>query len=318
MEKAIEQQKKRHHYVPQAYLRAFCNHTGHLRVYRKDEPAKVLPLTPNNTGHRRSYYAQPLSNGAMDNNTLENIFSDIEGKWPAIVEKLQEGQNINDSLLDLFQFMALQRVRVPASRDANEAKLAALVKTTFFQLHAEGKLPEVPDSLAGRLNEISVAIDPHRSIHAMVEDLDTEVVEVFDRVGLRAIRNQTDLPFLTSDNPVIWFDPSVPPADETPYAINKSGPVMLFFPVSPQVLIVGHTEAKERFSRYGLEYGEAPSAEWVEWVNLQVCRYAYETVYASKPGQEDLILAFADESPVYSETNKGLVFGPRPDKPKWD
>lgn len=318
MNKPIEQQKKRHHYLPKAYLQSFCNATGRLLVYRKDEPEKAIELTPNNTGHRRYYYSQPLSDGEVDNNTLENMFSDIEGKWPAVVEKLQAGQNINDSLLDLFQFMALQRVRVPASRDANEAKLAALVRTTFFKLHAEGNLPEVPDSLAGRLNEISVAIDPHKSIHAMVQDLDTEVIAVFDKVGLRAIRNQSELPFLTSDNPVIWFDPSVPPADETPYAIRESGPVMLFFPVSPQVLIVGHTEAKERFSQYGLEYGEAPSAEWVEWVNFQVCRYAYETVYASKPGQEDLILAFADESPVYSENSKGLVFGPRQNKPKWD
>jgi hypothetical protein len=34
--------KKRHHYVPKAYLNAFCDDAKKLRVYLKDEPDKVL------------------------------------------------------------------------------------------------------------------------------------------------------------------------------------------------------------------------------------------------------------------------------------
>jgi hypothetical protein len=30
--------KKRHHYVPKAYLRFFCDANGKLRVYVKDRP----------------------------------------------------------------------------------------------------------------------------------------------------------------------------------------------------------------------------------------------------------------------------------------
>jgi hypothetical protein len=32
-------------------------------------------------------------------------------------------------------------------------------------------------------------------------------------MGFYPMHNKTDVPFITSDNPVIWFDPSVKDAD---------------------------------------------------------------------------------------------------------
>lgn len=313
-------QKKRHHYIPKAYLNAFSDEKGRVRVYRKDEPLKSLHLSPDGTGHRRYYYSQPVPSGGTDNNTLEDAFSEMERLWPALVECMHRREDVNDSLEVLFQFMALQHVRVPASRDTSEAKLAAEVRATFLRLHAEGKLSPLPASLEGMLDHVAISIDPHKSLHAMVGVLNTVVSDVFGRVGLRAIHNATELPFLTSDNPVIWFDPSVDNDHHRPYALKKDGPVMLFFPVSPTMLILGHSEIKTDFSMRGLQYGEAPNADWVEMVNMQICRYGYEAVIARSKGQEDLILAFADESPVYSAAplDGGLVFGPRVPKPKWE
>jgi hypothetical protein len=41
-----------------------------------------------------------------------------------IVDQLHRRENVNDSLVEIFGFMALQRVRVPASRDVSEMMLA--------------------------------------------------------------------------------------------------------------------------------------------------------------------------------------------------
>lgn len=208
--------KKRHHFVPKAYLRAFANDKGRVLVYRKDEPQKVLAVAPDATAFERYYYSQPTPEGGLDHNRLEDEFSKLEGVWPPLVSALHKGENVNDSLLNLFQFIILQRVRVPAARDATEARLAGEVHQLMLDLTASGRLPPPPPELAGRLDAVVVSIDPHKSIHGMVDDIKA-AQWVFDNVGLCAIRNKTATPFLTSDNPVIWFDPSLPLADQEPY-----------------------------------------------------------------------------------------------------
>jgi hypothetical protein len=67
--------KKRHHYVPKAYLKSFCDDSGKLLVYRKDDPSKAIPLSPDNTAFHKYYYSQPLPDGGKDYNVLEDFFS---------------------------------------------------------------------------------------------------------------------------------------------------------------------------------------------------------------------------------------------------
>lgn len=112
--------KKRHHYIPKSYLKFFCDNAGQVRVYRKDDPCKVIQLSPDNTGFHKYYYSQPKPDGGKDHNALEDCFSKIEDKGQGIVDRLHRRENVNDSLVDIFQFMILQRARVPASRDAIE------------------------------------------------------------------------------------------------------------------------------------------------------------------------------------------------------
>lgn len=315
----MEQEKKRHHFVPKAYLSAFCNAKGRVTVYRKDTPAKAHPVDPANTGLERYYYSQPTPDGGQDNNRLENLFSTIETDWPPVVERMHRREDVNDALMTIFEFMALQRVRVPASRDATEARLATSVKKLLLQLHAAGELPPMPPALGGLLNEVGVSIDPHKSIHGMVGDLQQSVLKVFDRVGLCLVHNATGLPFLTSDNPVIWFDPSVPDEEQRPYEVSKDGPVRLLFPVSPTLLLMGSDEHKPTFARHGLLHTDAPDRDWVLRVNKTVCRYGYEAVYASEPGQEDIVLQHSAESPVHDPESPGrMTFGPRTKLPKWE
>lgn len=311
--------KKRHHYVPKAYLKAFTDDKHRVLVYRKDEPDKALYVDPDGTGFERYYYSQPTPDGGVDHNRLEDLFSKTEGLWPAVVERLCRGEDVNDSLLLIFEFMILQRVRVPASRDATEARLAAQVHRLMLDMVESGQLPPPPQQLQGLLDQVVVSIDPHRSIHGMVDDV-FAARQVFESIGLCALDNRTNTPFLTSDNPVIWFDPSVPVSELQPYAVSSDGPVMLLFPVSPTTVLVGTTEQKAGFSEHGLTYGEVPDEDWVFRVNLEVCRFAYKAVYASQPGGEELVQAFADVSPVWQQDGRGggLIFGNRQTKPKWE
>ncbi|WP_366946012.1 DUF4238 domain-containing protein [Polaromonas sp.] len=137
-------QKKRHHYVPKAYLSAFCDAEGRICVYRKDRAETLLRVKPDATQFRGYYYSQPIPEGGTDNNTLEDLFSTIEGPWPETVSRLQRRENVNDRLENIFEFMALQRARVPASRDGTEAALSEKVRATMVDMLQNGKLPLLP------------------------------------------------------------------------------------------------------------------------------------------------------------------------------
>jgi hypothetical protein len=187
------QEKKRHHYVPVSYLQAFCDEQGCLRVFRKVEAGRSLHITPDSIGFRRYYYSQPTPSGAVDNNGLEDTFSEtVESRWKPAIEKLHARQTDSDDVLELlFTFLALQRVRVPASRDVTEAKLADSAEGLLKVLNAEGGLPPLPLELVNNTGAVKVAIDPHQSIHGMLEALTGRVASVLERIGLvlgRAIR----------------------------------------------------------------------------------------------------------------------------------
>jgi hypothetical protein len=316
--------KKRHHYVPKAYLRSFCDDTGKLLVYRKDEPSRAIALSAENAALQKYYYSQPTPEGGTDHNTLEDFFSKIEEKWPVIVDRLHRRQDVNDSLEDIFQFMALQRVRVPACRDIAERMLSEATKAEVRVLDAAG--PPKPAGFEDILDHIEVAIDPHQSIHAMAHMV-RGVGQVFDQMGFAALHNTTGMPFLTSDNPVVWFDPSVPDTELQPYVLKPGGPVMLLFPVSPSLIIVGDSLGRDEFVANGWCAADLSKSHLAKVINRQICRFSYEAVYAHKAGHEKLIQKHAARSPVpqFNRVSAGngeiisfqMIFGKRERKPKW-
>jgi hypothetical protein len=318
--------KKRHHYIPKSYLRFFCDDTGQVRVYRKDDPCRVIQLSPDNTGFHKYYYSQPKPDGGKDHNALEDCFSKIEDKWPGIVERLHRRENVNDSLIDIFQFMILQRARVPASRDAAERIDGERMLAWARRLDAAGKLPPKPKGFEDILSRVEVSINPHQSIHAMVPMM-RGIGQVFGRIGFGALHNKTEIPFLTSDNPAIWFDPSVKDSDLHPYVLRPDGPIVLLFPVSPSLVIYGDSPMRDQFVSEGLVVADLSETGLVEAINRQVCRFGYQAIFAQEAGQKRLIEEYAGLSPTirFDRTGAGegeavffeMIFGKRERKPKW-
>lgn len=323
----MKMNKKRHHYVPKAYLRSFCDGRGRLRVYRKDDPQKLICQSPDNVGFHKYYYSQPSPDGSRDNG-LEDLFSKLEGRWPPLVDRLRRGDDINDpdSLGLLLDFIALQRARVPAVRDIVETTRAEEVMSTLRVMDATGMLPPKPPGHEDILHRVEVAIDPHQSLIAMKNLMDG-IDRVFAEIGLGALHNKTDIPFLTSDNPVIWFDPSVPEIEMRPYVWRPGTPLIFIFPVAPDCMIYGHSSMREQFASHGFGYGDLSDRKSAETMNRQICRFAYEAVFAQMGGQEALVHEHADVSPVLQTSRLpgaqgealffSYVFGPRKRKPKW-
>jgi hypothetical protein len=320
--------RKRHHYVPKAYLQFFCDADGKVHIHLKDDLARQIHQSPDNFAFHKYYYSQPLPGGGRDHDALENFFSQLEAEWPPLVKRLQRREAVDDDLDTVFQFVGLQRARVPAARDASERMAAAQLKADLLTLDAMGKLPPKPVEHPDILDSVEFSIDPHHSIHSMPARL-RAMGDVLDRVGLGVLHNKTSTPFLTSDNPVVYFDPRMGEEELRPYTLDRvGGTAVLCFPITPDLMLYGHSCKRDAFKRSGLRHGDLVKREMVDMMNRMTARFAYRAVFASAPGFESLVRCFAQKSPIVESTivqkdggtlvRHDSVFGPRQPKPKWE
>jgi hypothetical protein len=320
MDKGSANEKKRHHFIPITYLNKFADAEGKVFAYRKDEPESALHLAPDAIAFERYYYSQPLPEGGRDNNTLENFFGTIESTWNRLAVRLcstATGNFTSSEFVDLFCFLILMRVRVPAARDMVEVTLAEQVKATARLLDEQGKLPPKPEGLDDDiLNHLSVAIDPHMSLHAM-PDLARGFGIVLDHLDFEVLHNKTDVSLVTSDNPVVCFDPTVPEGRVLPYQVRPPhGSIELLFPIDAETVLCGHARLRRTGPR-SLGQAVLRDRQEVKRINRFMARFGYRFVFARDRSHEALIVRHSSTSPVI-DMLKGCVFGPRPTKPKWD
>lgn len=318
--------KKKHHYIPKAYLNGFTDSEGKLFVYRKSIEKHAFHQKPENVGFRNYYYSQPKEDGTRDHNTLEDHFSSYEAKWPPFVKRLRNGECVNDQLEFFFQFLTLQMSRTPATRDMIEHLLADSVREYAKELDRLGELPPKPKDHPDILDQAVVSIDPHKSIHAMAE-ISKGFGVLLDQLGFAVVRNNTGGNFITCDNPVIWFDPSTPNEQMRPHTIQPNGPILFYFPIAKDLAVIGTRDAKPHFSELGLYTGQDVTKSAVNTFNKLVARFAYEAFFSTEDIHLDLSNEFSGQSPTLETYNvigkNGLqlmyrrVFGVPRKKPKW-
>ena len=314
--------KRKHHIIPVTYLAGFTDQSGRLYQYRKDNPSSPQYNLPRELGHRRDYYSQPTPEGETDYNRLEDFFSILESEWTGIVSKMLSNEPLsqNDRMV-LFQFLYLTKARVPATRDAVEKMLAFHVKETGKSLEETGLLPPRPPELDGV--ELQVSIDPHKSIHAM-NDVAKGFSRIFDFTRLVIYQNKTSTHHLTSDNPIVYFDASVPEKEMKPYTLNSRN-VEFIFPITSTLVLHGHPSYSDTDH---LSYKTIHNSDTVRRYNRLISKFAYERVFSTTKADEPVIFRYANLSPVLNinihQMDKGKLvlseyeFGARIKLPKWD
>jgi hypothetical protein len=322
-------QKKRHHYLAQTYLEGFCNPDGKVCVYLKDRPGAPWWAAVNTIGFENYYYSQPTPDGGQDNNLLEDSFSSFENRWPDIVSKVESKDQLGEHFKDMLSFIIMHRVRVPTARDAVEATLAESVRMTARFLNDCGKLPAPPEGITfdDLDKHLVVSIDPHRSILAMT-DLATGVAKIIDAIGFEILENHTPEGFITSDNPVIYFDPTASLALLEPYNISRSRmDIEFMFPIAPRFLLWGHSAMACRPDRHAPKYQHIRDLAFVRRANALAVRFANRMVFSNEDRHQELVERYGRRSPVLSVTHlrtssgRGIrvqhTFSSSKPKPKW-
>lgn len=122
------------HYVPQFYLKKFCNSNSKLYVYDK-EKQNYFKATPKDICFEKNLYEYEANNSLLGGgkpilpNDIENIYADEEGKYSALLDTIinrmdkQINQNaliLNSDEVDLLiDFVANLIIRHPKSMDEN-------------------------------------------------------------------------------------------------------------------------------------------------------------------------------------------------------
>lgn len=116
-------------------------------------------------------------------------------------------------------------------RELIETTLAAQVRMTADRLDRTGKLPPMPPELKDVWSRMQVTIDPQKSREFIPQFLQSANM-LEPALGFEVLHNRTARPFITSDNPVSWFDPRVPEARRRPYYVNRADlRAELIFPI---------------------------------------------------------------------------------------
>lgn len=122
------------HYVPQFYLKKFCNSNSKLYVYDK-EKQNYFKATPKDICFEKNLYEYEENNSLLGGgkpiltNDIENIYAVEEGKYSAlldtIINRMDEQINQNALILNsdevdlLIDFVANLIIRHPKSMDEN-------------------------------------------------------------------------------------------------------------------------------------------------------------------------------------------------------
>lgn len=315
--------------MPQAYLRAFADTNERLFAYRKNNPSEPHLRSIRDVAAENYYYAQIKPDGSRDLETLEKLFQASENLWPDIVGYLAGGNQLPSRLLGPFyEFLGGLRVRGPASRDAMELALAEQVRAFGQIMEDRGDFAPPPPGLKEALafQNLVISIDPHQSLHLMPSML-KGFAEVLDQVGFTVFVNRTGLPLVTSDNPIVYFDPTVPEERLRPYSIENGPPIEILLAITPSILLVGHSDWAGPYSHETIRFRECKNPQIIKRANRYTTRFAYREVYANTREHDLLIAKWSGQSPVARnsalKTPNGTavitqwIFGPRPQKPKW-
>ncbi|MCK4564174.1 MAG: DUF4238 domain-containing protein [Verrucomicrobia bacterium] len=213
---------KRHHYLPQFYLRFFARNKL-LWIYDR-ELNEFRKQPPINTTVKKHYYAIEQEDGEK-NLELEKHLADIEGKAKGIISKLVAKEYITDEEKITFSvFLAYMNFRVPDfEKSVNKFQESILRRANALMFsdekHAQATLDQYKKDTGDDI-EISATelvefqkngnyeIQTHRneSLRIMVE-ITAEMAKYFSLMDWGIHHAPKGTAFITTDNPFLLTPP---------------------------------------------------------------------------------------------------------------
>jgi hypothetical protein len=285
---------RRHHYVPQCYLRGFVTNPKKPKLFVIDgKDRRSFHTAPMNVAAERDFHRIEVEGVPPD--ALETAFSGFETDLSDALQRIIASRSIKDQedRAYLFNLMSLMAVKNPRHREGMRDFHEQIIKQMMSLMtatperwasqvrraKADGAVSSDSDVNYETMrkfveeDQYKVSVKPGWHLAMELKSLDAVLPFFFNRnwALFRAPPGKTG--FITSDHPIclMWADPK----ERTR---NFPGPgfgmkrTQIVFPISNELAVIGAFEAREE---------EMDAPEWlIAQINGTVAIYSERQIYA--------------------------------------
>ncbi len=218
--------KKRHHYIPQFYLKGFVDpqNEPYIWVYDKDN-GRIIKSSAKDIAVEKHYFSFIDKLGRRDSETLENFLEKTETEAAPVINKLLKEESLNEEEQVSFAFfVALMMMRTPNYRKNTETLMTETIKkiSMIMASHKEGfesemknferdtgeKIESVEELRKFmQAGEYDIKVNPNVTLAMSMSHIEP-IAEVFYKMRWRFLKATDDYKFLSGDNPLFYFDPT--------------------------------------------------------------------------------------------------------------
>ncbi|MBI1937009.1 MAG: DUF4238 domain-containing protein [Ignavibacteriales bacterium] len=226
---------KNQHYVPKLYLRNFCKHKDQVAVYFKSSGTSFFTNIVNIANENYFYDDDEIDKSAQSIQVLEKYFHPLEDRMKIILNTLLNRLNASkyvgfsdDERIDISMFLVYQFMRTKEQRE-----IFGQLNQELIQMYAD----EFIKSEGEDPTKYKVEIDGkyfHTRILLDESLMDKLTLSLYKKLWV-ILDNQTEMPFLTSDHPVVKYG-HLGNEIRSMSGFNSRG-VEISFPLSPKYLL---------------------------------------------------------------------------------
>jgi hypothetical protein len=245
---------KRHHYLPQFYLKGFANEEKFCVYDRTKNEFRIQ--TPVNTALEKDYYAF-IDNTGEKNKSIEKILADIEGRVVPVFDKIKKQEKLSDEDKGIMSlFLTFFIYRVPEFQKLSNEIAHKISEITMKNLISSkeqaakwirnyekdtGKTFDVsPETLFeyAQNPQFEITIDRNTTLKQML-DLSYKHKDYLFNMDWEIFNAPKNTSFITTDNPFVLLPPKGFPIGIRGYGLRTKG-VKKIIPISKeQCILIG-------------------------------------------------------------------------------
>ncbi|MFE3871927.1 DUF4238 domain-containing protein [Flavobacterium sp. ZS1P70] len=215
----------RHHYLPVFYLKGFTKESGKFKIYNVKNKKFVQngkEFSP------ESYFFEKNANTVFkphgNSDFIENAYSELEGKISKLIAKINASDNVtkfdvNENDMPMLNtFVSLNYWRLPKNKNELET-IVNISPTKELGFNVHNKNGSINIGASEELKNDSEFLKSYRFLTSLFDT----VRGLHCRTPYTIIQKHEDLPYLCSDNPIIFGKDDFPDVYQDDYIIPLSG-----------------------------------------------------------------------------------------------
>jgi len=204
---------KKHHFVPQFYLKNFSCDGKSISLFNKRSVRKVFSAGIKTQCYRDYFYGKDLK--------LENWLAKVEGKVANVFKKIITSQAIPERKDEMYEDLLLY-IAIQASR------------TTY----AAEEMSQVRDLSSDKRYSLNESESAHTALQYAMR-----MLPAYYSLSSKLIINHTKEKFITSDNPCVFYNILTEKLNISGGSHVNSLGLKIFLPISPELMLVFYDQS---------------------------------------------------------------------------